>query len=127
MQSKHLFCHTYTHVAKRDSGELHHCISGTERRRASAGQHLQTHKAYEQILWARGTCVPKGHKGRGTAALRDCVTITAKMQPLEAVRGSLLENFHWRCTFTHNEVGPLTHLPNPVFFALKREKNKNTL
>lgn len=132
MQSKHLFCHTYMHIAKPDSSELYHCTSGTKPWRVSAGQHLQTHKAYKQILWAWGTCVPKGHNGRGTAtsltaALRGCVIIAVKMQPLEAVRGSLLENFHWQCTFTHNEAGLFTHLPNPVFFAFEREENKNTL
>lgn len=74
-----------------------------------------------------GSWVNERDHGRGTAmppiAALYAIIIT-KMQPLEAFPGSLLENFWWHCTLIHNEVGPLTHLLNPVFFSLTVRKVK---
>lgn len=117
-------------AAKPDSSELYSCTSSRKPQTASAGWQLHTHKACQQILWAQGSCVNEGGHGRGTATPPTAaphVVTTAKMQPVEAVPGRLLENFCRQCTLTHNKVGPLTHLPNPVVFCFGSEENKNTL
>lgn len=125
MQSKHLFRHTYT---------LLQSLTAVNSTAVPLAQNHRQHQQGNIPRHTRPTNKSSGH--RAHVLMRETIvepqlclqqqhyvgSSLQKLQPLEAVPRRLLENLQWQCILTHNEAGPLTHLPNPVFFSFESEE-----